>query len=167
MARELHKLSARGIESAIKKHVGNDLKEERLRDGGGLSLAIDRFGARWLFGYTSPVTGKRREMGLGPSATVTLAQARERAGANRAVIANGLDPLFERDRIAEEARREALTFEQCASDTRVVLSKRWTSDAAFYRWDKAIKDLPKLKAMPVKDIRGRDIADALAVCQAK
>ncbi len=160
MARELHRLTARGVEIAIKKGAEG---YGTMRDGGGLSLVIDRFGARWLFGYTSPVTSKRREMGLGPFALVSLAAAREKASENRAIIGKGLDPLVERDRVADEARREAVTFEQCANDTRAILSKRWTSDTSFYQWDKAVKELTKLGKMVIKDIRGRDIAEALAV----
>ncbi|TBZ13954.1 tyrosine-type recombinase/integrase [Rhizobium leguminosarum] len=162
MARELHRLSARGIDAAIKKHAESNAKEETLRDGGGLSLVLDRFGARWLFGYTSPVTSKRREMGLGPFAMNTLAEARVKASNNRDLLAKGLDPLVERDRASEEARLASVTFQQCANDTRAVLSKRWTSDVSGYQWDKAVKDMTTLKNMLVKDIRGADIAKALA-----
>ncbi|CDZ56052.1 tyrosine-type recombinase/integrase [Neorhizobium galegae] len=160
MARELHRLSTRGIEAAIKK---GEEGYEVLRDGGGLSLAIDRFGARWSFLFTSPVTKKRREMGLGPLATMSLADAREIAQGHRGLIAKGIDPLHERERKSEEARRDAVTFEQCANDTRDILARKWTGKNAIYLWDKGVRDCGDLRKMLVKDIRGRDIAAALAV----
>ncbi|MGV1985165.1 tyrosine-type recombinase/integrase [Agrobacterium sp. 22-221-1] len=160
MARQLHKLTARGIDAALK--AGDN---GVLRDGGGLSLVIDRFGARWLFGYTSPVTSKRREMGFGSYTTggVTLAFARDRASECRALIADGKDPLIERDVVSAEARRASVTFGDLAKDTRAVLSKRWTSESVANSWDRAIKELPKLVKMLAKDIRSVDVANALSV----
>ncbi|MGO6689932.1 tyrosine-type recombinase/integrase [Rhizobium leguminosarum] len=160
MARELHRLSTRGIESTIKK--GTECYGAH-NDGGGLVLVIDRFGARWLFKFTSPVTGKRREMGLGALATVSLADAREKASEGRGLVAKGLDPLLERDHASAEAVRGAVTFEQCANDTRDILRKKWTFDGAVEQWDRVVKELGDLRTMLVKDIRGADIAKALAV----
>ena len=45
-------------------------------DGGGLWLAVKGAGRRWTFRFTSPVTGKAREMGLGSYPDITLAMAR-------------------------------------------------------------------------------------------
>ncbi|TAV48497.1 site-specific integrase [Rhizobium leguminosarum] len=160
MARELHRLSTRGIESTIKKGTEGYGAHN---DGGGLVLVIDRFGARWLFKFTSPVTGKRREMGLGPFAMNTLAEARVKASNNRDILAKGLDPLVERDRVAADAIRDSVTFEQCANDTRDILRKKWTFEGAIEQWDRVVKELSALRTMLVKDIRGADIAKALAV----
>ncbi|ANL40398.1 MULTISPECIES: tyrosine-type recombinase/integrase [Rhizobium] len=160
MARELHRLSTRGIESTIKKGTEGYGAHN---DGGGLTLVIDKFGARWLFKFTSPVTGKRREMGLGTLATVSLADAREKASEGRGLIAKGLDPLIERDRTAAEALRDSVTFEQCANDTRDILSKKWTFAGAVDQWDRIVKELGDLRSMSVKDIRGVDIAKVLSV----
>ncbi len=160
MARELHRLSAKGIEALIKNGVESYGAHN---DGGGLVLVIDKFGARWLFKFTSPVTSKRREMGLGTLVTVSLAIARERASEGRALIAKGLDPLIERDRVAADAIRDSVTFEQCANDTRDILRKKWTFDGAIEQWDRVVKELADLRSMLVKDVKGIDIAKALAV----
>ncbi|WP_168286446.1 tyrosine-type recombinase/integrase [Rhizobium laguerreae] len=160
MARELHRLSTRGIESTIKKGTEGYGAHN---DGGGLVLVIDRFGARWLFKFTSPVTGKRREMGLGALATVSLADAREKASECRALLAKGLDPLVERAEAKVEAVRGAITFEQCAGATCDILRKKWTYAGAVEQWGRVIKELGDLRTMLVKDVRGADIAKALAV----
>ena len=44
------------------------------------------------------VDGRRRGIGLGPFPTVSLAEARRRALANRLAVANGHDPLADKNR---------------------------------------------------------------------
>ncbi|MBN8499922.1 MAG: tyrosine-type recombinase/integrase [Sphingomonadales bacterium] len=96
-------------------------KPGRYADGGGLYLSIsDGARARWVLLYM--VDGKRREMGLGSARDVSLADARRRRDFHRAKLAEGIDPLAERQETlaAEEARRAAeakkLTFKQAAAD---------------------------------------------------
>ena len=48
---------------------------------------------RWIVRYTSPVTHRVTETGLGPVTVVTLAEARDKALAIRRMIANGIDPV--------------------------------------------------------------------------
>ena len=48
-------------------------------DGHGLALRVGPSGAKsWIFRYTGP-DGKRHDLGLGPTHTVSLAEARELA----------------------------------------------------------------------------------------
>ena len=61
-------------------------------DGNGLCLQIARNGSRsWVFRFR--IGQRRRYCGLGSIADVTLAQARERAAAARALLADGKDPI--------------------------------------------------------------------------
>jgi hypothetical protein len=58
-SRTLNRLSARAVAAATKPGA--------YMDGGGLLLRIaESGGKKWLFRYTSPVTGKRREIGAWP-----------------------------------------------------------------------------------------------------
>src|SRR5262245_33031738 len=67
-------------------------------DGGGLYLQVTASGSRtWVFRYRSPLTGKVRDMGLGPLHSVGLAEAREKAAAQRTAILGGLDPIDARE----------------------------------------------------------------------
>src|SRR5262245_40749840 len=75
----------------------------------GLYLQVSGDGAArsWVFRYV--MNGKQRYMGLGSVADVTLAEAREKALAERKRKLDGIDPLEERHRqqqarIAERAR---------------------------------------------------------------
>ena len=56
----------------------------RYADGNGLYLVVDPSGAkRWIL--RTLVQGRRRDIGLGGTATVTLAEARESAGQLRKI----------------------------------------------------------------------------------
>lgn len=49
----------------------------------GLLLTPGRTGSKWTLRFTSPVTGKRRDAGLGVYLEVTIADTREKALAMR------------------------------------------------------------------------------------
>ena len=71
---------------------------------------------KWILRFVSPVTGKRRDMGLGTYPQVGIADARIRGMDARRLIDGGKDPIEERDahRAAGKAAAEAMTFEQAA-----------------------------------------------------
>jgi integrase len=91
----------------------------RYADGHGLYLVVDPSGAkRWV--QRIIIRGKRCDMGLGSAALVTLAEAREKALANRKMARAGGDPL--------RAKREAeamLTFEEAARKVHAMHKPTW------------------------------------------
>jgi hypothetical protein len=107
MARQTKRLSARTVET-----LG---KPGRHADGDGLYLIVDGSGAkRWafIFRWREPGAsgaGKLREMGLGGTSAVSLADARDRAAEARRTLAAGRNPIEER-KAAERAKSEARTF---------------------------------------------------------
>lgn len=105
-----------------------------LTDGAGLRLNISGDSVVWTLRYTSPVTKKAREMGLGKLATVGLATARTMADDARRLVAQRIDPLEQRKADA----LSALTFGQVADETFAVLRQEWTVADAQYRWDNAM-----------------------------
>ena len=163
MGRALHKLSAREV--------------EKLRapgwhgDGGGLWLRIFNDGAkRWIFTWER--SKRRREMGLGPVSDVTLAKAREKAEAARALLADGLDPLDIR-RLAEEeeaakAEEEARanisaplfgTFADSYIDNH---EEGWKNPKHRQQWRNTIKTHAEaLLLMPVDEITTDDVVAVL------
>ncbi|AMB43370.1 integrase arm-type DNA-binding domain-containing protein [Methylobacterium sp. AMS5] len=100
----INRLSARTVQTLT--------EPGRHADGDGLYLVVDEGGGkRWV--YLFRLAGKRREMGLGPLRTVSLAQARDLAGKARALAAQGLDPVAARQAdlpSPEPAPRTAPTF---------------------------------------------------------
>jgi hypothetical protein len=84
-------------------------------DGGGLYLQVAENGSRsWVFRYGA---GGRRFHGLGALHTVTLAEAREKARACRALLLEGRDPIAEsreRKAAARLAAAKQITFAEAA-----------------------------------------------------
>src|SRR5690348_7840805 len=102
-----------GIERLTALHVKNAKAGEKLSDGGGLRLDVDRNGnASWCFRFTSPATEKERFMGLGPLADVSLAEARDAARDARDLLRQGKDPIEHRN-----AQRAAAKVESSRSVT--------------------------------------------------
>ena len=81
-------------------------------DGGGLYLQVSRSGSKsWVFRYA--LNDRKRDMGLGSLMTFSLAEARERARKMRQLVAEGIDPIDQRNK-TRGAAATVLTFRQCA-----------------------------------------------------
>src|SRR4051812_6932621 len=88
MPRQAKALSARRVETA--KDPG------LFADGNGLYLQVTATGAKtWIFRYV--LNGKRRDMGLGSTATFSLADARLKAIEARKLVKSGIDPIDARN----------------------------------------------------------------------
>ena len=88
-------------------------KPGRYTDGAGLQLLVkDSGAASWLLRIQAG--GKRRDIGLGSAASVTLKDARKKADELRTLYQNGADPLAER-RAAKLAVANIPTFRDAAT----------------------------------------------------
>jgi hypothetical protein len=98
MARHSNRLTARAVASLK--------KPGRHADGQNLYLKIsaDGLSKSWVFMFD--IAGRQREGGLGSIATVSLAQAREKAAEWRSLLTRGADPL-EAKKAATEAAAHA------------------------------------------------------------
>lgn len=80
MARAIARLTARKVATVTDKG--------RYADGGGLYLQVgDTGGKAWLYRYT--LYGKARQMGLGALASLSLADARDKAQECRSLVREG------------------------------------------------------------------------------
>lgn len=86
-------------EKALSALKVRSLKEAgRYADGNGLYLVVDPSGAkRWML--RTVVQGRRRDIGLGGTSLVSLAEAREKALSYRKRAREGGDPLAEKRRV--------------------------------------------------------------------
>ncbi|HEY1865182.1 MAG TPA: integrase arm-type DNA-binding domain-containing protein [Roseiarcus sp.] len=136
MARAIHKLTAREVETMV--------KPGRHSDGGGLYLFISPDGRRrWTFMYTW--RGKQREAGLGRAPekkaanakeaesrdVVSLKAAPERAAEGRALIKSGVDPIAEWNKPDAEA---VPTFGEAADDFIEAHKGGWRNDKHKAQW---------------------------------
>src|SRR6478672_857171 len=107
MAESVVKLTATSI-----KHLAPGMHG----DGNGLWLRVVTPSRRsWVFRYQRQ--GKAREMGFGAFPAVSLAEAREKSQAVRKLLANGIDPLDQRQaerQASEAAVARATTFAEAA-----------------------------------------------------
>ena len=108
MARTIGKLTALAITQPKRRGYYSD--------GGGLFLQVSVSGSKsWVFRFRDG--GRLREMGLGPTHTVSLAEARQKALDCRKARLDGKDPIQDRKTARSAARLEAakaMTFKDCA-----------------------------------------------------
>ncbi len=139
----------------------------KLYDGGGLIYSADEHGGIWSWRYTSEVTGKRREVGLG---RVSLKAARIRADELRHQIAGGHDPLHERSkvaaaerdelaRIAAQTKRDAVTLERYGREYHNSLRAQFKSIKHWRQWDASLENhiYPKLGKRPLAAIKAPEL----------
>jgi integrase len=116
-------------------------------DGGGLYLQVtpsvnpnNQPARSWIFRYA--VGTKERKMGIGPIATISLVEAREKAKLYRQQRLDGVDPITHRDAQRTQRKVEtakAMTFEQCAKEYIETHSAGWRNAKHEDQWSKTIK----------------------------
>ena len=127
-------------------------------DGNGLYLFVKPNGARsWV--QRLVIRGRRRDFGLGGVSLVSLAEAREKARANRKLAREGGDPLTERRRA-----RNMPTFAEAAE--RVVEQKRsgWRNPRQAHDWMASFRRYAfrRIGRMPVSEVTSGDVLGILA-----
>jgi integrase len=138
------------------KTVGGALKAGRHGDGGNLYLLVEKAGARrWLFIYRWE--GRQREMGLGSASDVTLAKAREKAAAARALLADNIDPLA-----AKAAKSLVPTFGEFSDEILASLLPGFSNAKHRQQWAMTLRTYAApLRAKPVDTIVTQDVVDTL------
>jgi integrase len=110
-------------------------------DGAGLYLQVTSGGGKsWIFRYQ--LRGRPREMGLGPLAAYSLAEARHEAAEQRKLKSRGVDPLDHRR--AHEAAQLAVsaklvTFKEEAETYIAAHSASWRNDKHGDQWRNTMK----------------------------
>ena len=120
----------------------------------------------WVFRYTSPVTQKRREMGLGSADAVPLTTARDKARTVRAQVIEGIDPKAQRD--ADQAQRKAefanrVTFEKAATQCIAAKMHEWKNDKHKGQWSATLATyaFPVIGSKSVHEVTMEDVLKVL------
>jgi integrase len=134
-------------------------------DGRGLYLqctagADGSINRSWVYRYV--MNGRQRYMGLGPTADVCLAEAREKASAARKLRLEEKDPLLERQRrkqalILEQAR--TITFKDVAEAYLELHLNSFRNPKHRQQWRNTLASyvFPKIGNMIVADIGPADV----------
>ncbi len=127
------------------------LKEPgRYADGNGLYLVVDPSGAkRWML--RTVVQGRRRDIGLGGTSLVSLAEAREKALSYRKRAREGGDPLADKRRQAEA---KAPMFREAAQKVFDEHLPSWKNSKHALQWMNTLRQyaFPAIGDMPVNEI---------------
>lgn len=131
----------------------------------GLLLTPGRTDSKWTLRFTSPITGKRRDAGLGVYPEVSIADARVKALAMRKVLDASKDPIEERDREQQAASTAAaaLTFEKAARTVHDELKPGWKNKKHAAQWISTLEAyaFPKIGHKPLDAVTPADCADVL------
>ena len=129
----------------------------RHADGNGLYLFVQPSGTRsWI--QRLVIRGRRRELGLGSVVLVSLAEAREKALANRKLAREGGDPLAEKRRtqgVPSFAEAAATVVEQQQAGWRdPQYPKIWLNSLERYAF-------ARIGKMPVSEVTSADLLEVL------
>src|SRR5262249_25038177 len=144
MPRMLNRLTAMKVAKAKRPGL--------LSDGGGLYVRIAPGGSKqFIFRYA--VNRRLHDMGLGPTHTVDLAMARDKALEARRLRLEGIDPIAHKHaRVAalQAADAKAMTFRQCAEGFIRDNEKEWKSGRHRQQWTTTLAKYvyPELGELP-------------------
>ncbi len=134
-------------------------------DGLRLMPGKEKGRGKWEMRFTSPVTGKRRDMGFGVYPDVSVAEARGRAADARRLLRDGRDPVSERAARAAAMQREAeaMTFQAAAEKAYASRKDGFRNDKHSDQWIQTLRTyaFPKLGNKKVEALKARDFADML------
>ena len=150
-----HQMTVRKVES---------LKDGSWCDGGNLWITVKGTSRTWSFRFKSPVTGRRREMGLGSAIDLSLAGARQQAAEARKLLSRGLDPIEDRKELrANQKRQAALSFEDVAKRYILEQTPAWKDPRRADIWSSSLERLayPQIGRKEVMAITTEDVLTVL------
>ena len=150
-SRARNKLSARQVASLTKPGVYSD--------GGGLYLRVRTSGRSWF--YIGTLDGKRIELGLGSAMDISLAKARERAGAIREMLIDGIDPRDARAK-AKIAKKPKVTFGKFAMELVADIEDGFKNPKHRQQWRNTLTGHAKaLFDVPIDEVSTEQILEVL------
>ncbi len=145
------------------------LKEPgRYSDGDGLLLVVRASGAKsWL--WRGQANGTRRDIGLGSYPDVSLAEARDKAGATRKQMRAGEDPV-ESKRLAREIAMAIPTFRAAALKVHAEREGDWRNEKHKSQWINTLTTyvFPSIGDRPINKVTSADVHELMMpIWQAK
>lgn len=145
------------------RHIKPD--DKPIPHGGVVGLSLHPSNAKgkgkWVLRFVSPVTGKRRNAGLGTYPEVPIAEAVNRAHAMRQQITSGADPLELKK--AQNTSRTEPSFEEAARQLHADLLPGWKNTKHQQQWINTLSKyvFQQIGSMRVSQITPSDVAEVL------
>ncbi|MBT3359744.1 MAG: tyrosine-type recombinase/integrase [Rhodospirillales bacterium] len=144
-------------------------KDRPISDGTVLGLRLEpgkvNGRGKWTLRFVSPVSGKRRDMGLSTYPDVSITQARKLASTARDLIREGKDPIDEREaeKRARQVQSQIYTFQEAAAVVHKSLKAGWSSARHGENWISSLEMyvFPHLGRQKVNELKPKDFANAL------
>lgn len=116
---------------------------------------------KWVLRYVSPISGKRRNAGLGSYPEIGIAEVGKRATAMRIELAEGKDPLEEKTKIGDKPK--VPTFKEAAHTLHRDLLPGWKNPKHGQQWINTLQEyvFPKLGSKLLQEIQPGDVAEVL------
>ncbi len=117
---------------------------------------------KWVIRFVSPVTGKRRNMGLGSYPEIGIAEVGKLGAAIREKLSLGIDPLEEK-KIAPAAAPTIPDFKKAAETLHKDLLPSWKNAKHGQQWINTLTEyaFPTLGSLQLSEIQPKHIADVL------
>lgn len=117
---------------------------------------------KWVLRYVSPVTGKRRNAGLGAYPETSIAEVGKRASSMRGLILAGGDPLEEKANQNTE-RPSTPSFKEAAEILHTDMLPGWKNPKHAQQWINTLNTyaFPTLGEKRLDEIQPGDVADVL------
>ncbi|MEO9384259.1 tyrosine-type recombinase/integrase [Chromobacterium phragmitis] len=118
---------------------------------------------KWVLRFVSPVTGKRRNAGLGTYPQVSIAEAGRVGASMRAQLQQGIDPLDFKLAQEQAAAKKSLVFQEAAEQVHQELLPSWKNAKHGQQWINTLTEyvFPHIGGLPLDQISPGHIADAL------
>ena len=128
----------------------------------GLALKVTESGEGRSWVLRTMVAGVRRDFGLGDFPRVTLAMAHQKARDLKDQLAQGIDPIAEKEQAARlllAARHKNKTFDECAREYILAHKPDWTNPKHAAQWQSTLDTY----ASPVIGKLAIDLVDTAGV----
>jgi integrase len=155
---QIGKLSAIQAATLVRKRVVG-----MHNDGGGLYLEISPGnGSSWIFRFKRGGRRTARDMGLGSTDTITLAEARAKARECRKLLLEGRDPIEEK-RAVRASRQLEMSFQECAVGYLAANEGSWKNPKHRQQWRNTLATYvyPVIGNLPVQRVDEAGIVKVL------
>jgi integrase len=120
---------------------------------------------RWNLRFSSPETGKRRDMGLGSFPDVSIDKAREAARDARKLIAAKIDPIEHRriESVRRSRSKDTKSFEAAAREVWENKKRAWKNVKHIQQWISTLEQyvFPKIGKIEINKLNRNEFRDVL------